>query len=131
MIKKTHKKLPKTHEKESSTEFQSKRHKKSVSFECNLSDTDKTNLERGEASVQLKNPKMFGFAACYQDDIVCHSDTLEQHKAHIIRLLDVLSEEKIPLNVKKMSICLQICTVFGLCSRFTKTYDGSSKAFFN
>ena len=56
---------------------------------------------------------MFGFAACYQDDIVCHSDTLEQHKAHIIRLLDVLSEEKIPLNVKKCQFACKYVRYLG------------------
>ena len=110
--KKTHKKLPKTLNKRSG-KFRSKRHKRSTSFDCNLVNTNKSNLERGEASVQLKNPKMYGFAACYQDDIVCHSDTLEQHKAHIIRLLDVLSEEKIPLNAKKCQFACKYVRYLG------------------
>jgi len=54
---------------------------------------DKQHVNNGKGYV--------GFCSCYQDDIVIHSDTAHEHKAHILRLMSVLSEENIPLNIQK------------------------------
>ena len=42
-----------------------------------------------------------GCVLVYQDDIVVFSGSAEQHKRDILRLMQVLSEENVPLNIKK------------------------------
>ena len=56
---------------------------------------------------------MSGFVSCYQDDICIFSKTLAEHKQHILKLLEVLSVENIPLNVKKSQFCCRYVRYLG------------------
>ena len=45
-----------------------------------------------------------GFAAIYMDDVVLFSDTAENHKKHILQMLDILSKEKLYVAPNKMAL---------------------------
>ena len=45
-----------------------------------------------------------GFVATYADDIICVSDTAEEHKAHLQKLFQVLSDELIYLQIPKSHV---------------------------
>ena len=51
---------------------------------------------------ETNNQRAFqGFAVCYQDDICIFSNSAAEHRLHLKILFKVLSEEHIPLNIKK------------------------------
>ena len=45
-----------------------------------------------------------GFVCAYQDDLVCFSSSAAEHREHLKILFTVLSEEHIPLNLKKSQL---------------------------
>ena len=45
-----------------------------------------------------------GFAAVYQDDIIIFSDTVADHKQHVLRILNILSKEKLYVAPNKMAL---------------------------
>ena len=67
-------------------------------------DTDarpRAKRSRGSGNLKTNKGTHRGFVSIYQDDIIVFSDTPEQHRAHLLLLFKVLSEEHIPLNIKK------------------------------
>ena len=54
-----------------------------------------------------------GFVSIYQDDIIVFSQTEEEHRAHLLLLFKVLSEEHIPLNIKKSHLFCRFVRYLG------------------
>ena len=73
-------------------------------------DTSNIKFDRKE----VNNSKGYvGFCSCYQDDIVIHSDTAQEHKAHLFKLMSVLSTEMIPLNIQKSKFFCRFARYLG------------------
>ena len=71
------------------------------------------NGNRSTEVPKKESINMFGFVSCYQDDIVCWSKTLAEHKLHLLKLLRVLSLENIPLNMKKSQFACRYVRYLG------------------
>ena len=59
------------------------------------------------------NQRCKGWAACYMDDLIVFSNSAEDHQKHLIRLLEVLSLEKIHLSVEKCAWACQYVRFLG------------------
>ena len=49
----------------------------------------------------MRKPTVCGFVSIFLDDIILWSTDLETHKKNLLRLLEVLSKEKLSLNMNK------------------------------
>ena len=73
--------------------------------ESSRSETDQVrggrmgNADRGERAGRLQTGN--GFVCNYCDDLVVVSNSVEEHKEHLKKLFEILSEEKIYLNAGK------------------------------
>ena len=77
-------------------------------------DTQDTDTEIHATEFNKNNLSYSGYTACYQDDIIIFSKNASDHKKHILNLLKVLSEENIPLNVKKCNFFCKHCKYLGM-----------------
>ena len=68
--------------------------------DVNFKENGKSEHQKDSTSSQSK-VEYRGCVLVYQDDIVVFSENAAQHKLDILRLMQVLSEENVPLNVKK------------------------------
>ena len=74
-------------------------------------DTQDTDTDKHATGFIKNNLSYSGFTACYQDDIIVFSKNASDHKEHILKLLKILSDENIPLNVKKCNFFVSIVNI--------------------
>ena len=78
-----------------------------VGFQENLEGHDSAIPKSNSSSKDKLKKGNFvrkGFVCAYQDDLVCFSSSAAEHREHLKILFTVLSEEHIPLNLKKSQL---------------------------
>eukprot|EP01052_Picozoa_sp_SAG31_P028067 SAG31_NODE_2676_length_5264_cov_576.907278_7_plen_297_part_00 len=70
-------------------------------FEGDDSDSSGTTQKQGRGETDAKLQTGNGFVCNYIDDLVIVSNSVEEHKQHLLKLFDILSEENIYLNPSK------------------------------